>query len=211
MLDGVRERALEEGDVRGAEQLGLLAALLEDQRREPAGVPAESSEDGGAGEGVVERAVGGIRDDGLVSREPLERVRRRRRAQDRRQVGGVETGDAGGKPGPLEEGRVEPDVVPDETEVARIADEPEEFRDRRGGVRRADEVGVVDPGQARDRRADRTAGVDEGDESLTDLDVAGWRGAETDRADLDDAVAIRVEPRRLEVDRDEPLLRGPLF
>jgi hypothetical protein len=63
---------------------------------------------------------------------------------------------------------------------------------------RAAQVGVAQTGEARDRRRQRDAGVDERLERLGDLERA-----DADGADLAHAVARRREARRLEVEDDE--------
>jgi hypothetical protein len=143
--------------------------------------------------------------DRLVGGEPLQRVGRRARQEDRGELGGVEPRELGDA-GALEEGSVEADVVADERRP--VAEERAEAGDRVVRRWRAGEVGVADTGDAPDHPGERLTRIDEGDEaaSLRERAVSRWR--EADRSDLDDAVDRRVEPGGLDVDRDQLFRRG---
>jgi hypothetical protein len=178
-----------------------LAALLEHQRRKRAGSACQRVQHPGAGERVVESAVGGLGLDRLIRREPLQGVGRGARQQDRRELGGVEARQPFAEAGALEKGNVEADVVPEER--GAIAEEFGETPQRLGQWWRAGEVLGPDPGQARDGRSERAAGIDESDETVGDGELAARVAREAYGPDLDDAVAFRVETGGLEVDRDE--------
>jgi hypothetical protein len=139
--------------------------------------------------------------DPVVRRKPLERIRRGRGHEHRRKLRGVQALRPGREAVPLEEGEIEADVVPDEGRLAREGREP---TDRVRDGRRADEVLVLDAGEPRDRRADVAARIDERAEPLARLDAVR-RQSNAYRADLDDPIRLRIEPRRLQVDRDELL------
>lgn len=207
-VETAKQRVLEEPGVGRAEQRSLLAALLEHDRRKRAGAAQDRLEHGGGGQRVVESTVRGLGDDLGVRGQQLERVRRRAREDDRGELGRVEARHIRIEAGALEEGNVEADVVPDERRS--VAEERAQAGHCLGGRRRAHEVVGADPGQPRHGGAERAAGVDERDEAVGQGDAAGAVDGEADGADLDDAVEVRVEARRLEIDRDE-LLRGALF
>ena len=65
-------------------------------------------------------------------------------------------------------------------------------------------------GQPRDRWIERAPGIHEGGEALAGYEHAVNTAHEPDGADLDDAVAPRIEAGGLEVDRDE-LRAGPIY
>jgi len=90
----------------------------------------------------------------------------------------------------------------------RRSEEGGKARERfvRGG--RANEIGVANAGEARDDRGERGARVDEGAEALADGDSAVCGEVDARGADLDDAVAVRVETGGLEIEGDE-LQIGP--
>ena len=206
---GAAERVAEERRERLAEERGVAAGLLEDGRWERAGAPGEPGEDLRARERVVERAVRGVHDDAGFHRKALERVRRGRREDDRGEIGRVEAPGRARKPGPLEERDVEADVVAQQPGRATAAgEECREGRHRVFGRRCAGEVGLADPGEARDDARQRAAGVHEGLEALADLERPIRREADARRADLDDPLGRRVEPGRLDVDRDECVLHS---
>lgn len=92
--------------------------------------------------------------------------------------------------------------MPNETGVA---DERLEGGERCRAVGRAAEVIVADAGEARDRALEIAAWIDERGEALAGNKPAVGGPFESDSADLDDAVARRVEAGGLEVDRDELL------
>lgn len=102
----------------------------------------------------------------------------------------------------LEEADVEGHVVPDD---AGIAGEGLEGRERGRRVRRAAKVLIADAGEPRDGALEVTPGIDERGESLAGAEPAVGGAVEADGADLDDAVARRIEAGGLEVDRDELL------
>jgi hypothetical protein len=146
--------------------------------------------------------------DAGVGGERLQRVGGRGGQEDRGELDGVEAR-APRQAGLLEESEVESDVVPGD---GRLTDEGGETRDRLRQRRRADKIGVADAGQARDRGADRNAGVDERRETFADGDAALDTEDAARRADLDNAVGRRIESGRLDVERDELqlyLLLGP--
>src|SRR5439155_12561959 len=86
------------------------------------------------------------------------------------------------------------------------AGEDRESRDRVLDRGRADQVLVTDPGEPGDRRPDVATRIDERREPLPRLGAVGGE-ANAHRADLDDPIRLRIESRRLQVDRDE-LLHG---
>lgn len=88
-------------------------------------------------------------------------------------------------------------------------DKVQERRDRLGDGWRADEIVVADPREARDRTREPASGVSERREALADRDLADLVEADPCRADLDDAVALRIEAGSLQVKGYEALLRVP--
>jgi hypothetical protein len=62
---------------------------------------------------------------------------------------------------------------------------------------------IADPREARHRGPDLDAGSDERAEALAERDGTVVLDTKTHRADLDDAVRLRVEPGGLDVERDE--------
>lgn len=68
---------------------------------------------------------------------------------------------------------------------------------------RTDEVAITDAGKARDRAADIDVGIDERAVALAERRGSVLLETDADRADLDDAVRLRVEPGGLDVERDE--------
>jgi hypothetical protein len=85
----------------------------------------------------------------------------------------------------------------------RARDQRRDAIDDRPERRCADEIAVTDPGQARDRGADADTGVDERAEALAERGGSVLLETHAHRADLDDAVRLRVEPGGLDVERDE--------
>ena len=141
------------------------------------------------------------RHDPVIGREALKRVRRRGRQEHRREVRRIESGRARREAVLLEESEVEPDVVANEDAGAG---EGRESRDRVLGRGRADEILVPDPGEPGDRRTDVAPRIDERREPLPRLCAVGGE-TNAHRADLDDPIRLRIESRRLQVDRDELL------
>ena len=95
----------------------------------------------------------------------------------------------------VEERAVEADVVPDDHRVAR---ELEECGEHLGDARRGQQHRLGDPGQHRDHRRDRHAGVHERLEPAEQL-----AAAQLQRADLGDRVGARRPAGGFEVDDDE--------
>ena len=71
------------------------------------------------------------------------------------------------------------------------------------GCRRVLEIGVADAGEPDDLVRERTLGIDERREAVTQDDGSIGLQPDARRADFDDALDARVEPGRLEVQRDE--------
>src|SRR5581483_4126270 len=186
----------EERGERRPEERRVGARLREERGRQRAGAAREVGEDRGARERVVESTVRRVRVDLRGGRERLERVRRRGRHEDRGELHGVEPL-VRREAGALEEGQVEGDVVADHR---RVADERRERGQRGRDGRRPGEVGVADPGETRDRGTDGDARIDERREAIGDGHAAVALETDADGADLDDAVYIRVEAGRLEVE-----------
>ena len=145
----------------------------------------------------------GGRHDPLLSGEALQRVRRGHGQEHRCEVRGIEPLRAGSEAVVLEEGEIEADVVPDEH---RIAGEGGEARDRVRHRWCSGEIIVMDPREPCDRRREVATGIDERAEPLPGL-RAVRRETDPHGTDLDDAIRLRIEPRGLQVERDE-LLRS---
>jgi len=201
VFDRATKGILEELDRGWTERDRVGPGFIEDRRWQSTGPGREAGEDRGAGQRVVEGAMRGRGQDPVVRRKPLERIGRGRGHEHRRKLRGVQALRPGREAVPLEEGEIEADVVPDEGRLAREGREP---TDRVRDGRRADEVLVLDAGEPRDRRADVAARIDERAEPLARLDAVR-RQSNAYRADLDDPIRLRIEPRRLQVDRDELL------
>ena len=197
--DGSAQGTGEEGRVRGAEKRRVRLNLLEHRKRQLARAAPEVGEYRGAGQCVVERAVGRLGVDSRVGSERLQRVRRCRGPEDRRELRSVESFEWSQRCA-LKEREIESDVV---ARDRRSCDERRDAPDDRLECRRADEVAVTDPGEARDRRADVDAGVDERAVPLAQCGGAVLLETNAHRADLDDAVRLRVEPGGFDVERDE--------
>jgi acyl-coenzyme A synthetase/AMP-(fatty) acid ligase len=78
--------------------------------------------------------------------------------------------------------------------------EPAEHRLEHG---RPEKIVVTDAGETRDHAIQVHARIDEAAEARSHRDGAVLFDADADRADLDDAVQLRVEPGGLEVEGDE--------
>ena len=204
-------RVAEELGRGGAYQLGERRDLGEDERRQGASDAREMTEHERGGDRVVERSMRGVGQDRRVGGEPLERVARSGRQQDRRELGGVEAVGARSQSGTLEERGVEADVVTDQARRSIAEGERAERRHRDLGSRRAHEVVVADPGEAHDRRRERAARIDEGHEPLAEDDAAFLVEPDADRSDLDDPLALGFVSGRFDVDGDEvPVQRSPI-
>ena len=137
--------------------------------------------------------------DARVGGERLQRVGRRGWQQDRGELGRIEPLERTER-GPLEEREVEADVVSGDR---RAGDERRDAARHRLERRRAGEIAVADAGETADRRADADAGIDERAEALAERRRAVLLEMHANRADLDDAVGLRVEPGGLDVERDD--------
>jgi len=200
----------EEGASRVAEERRERGELGDDEWWERAHAAREIAEHERRGERVVERPMRGVGHDRRVGRKSLQRIRGRRRQQDRCEIGRVEPRRIRGKAVPLEECEVEPHVVADDPgDLAVPAGEGDE---RGNGLRRRgrpDEIAVVKTGKTGDRGRQRAARIGERDEALADRDRAVGTEADADCADLDDPLRSGVVTGRLEVDRDQLALHAP--
>ena len=168
----------------------------------------EVAEDERGCDRVVERAVGGVGNDRRVGGEALQGIARRRREQDRRELGGVEALGAGRHPCAFQERDIETHVVADEARRTVAESEGHEESDGLLGRGRVAQILVANAGQAQDRRRERPARIREGEESLPERHRAVGRHGQADRADLDDRLGLRLVPCGLEVDCDEDSVQG---
>ena len=141
--------------------------------------------------------------DRRIGGKALERVGRRGRQQDRREIGGVEPLRAQRDPGPLEKSDVEADVVSDENRrpIAKREAGESGYGVLAGG--RPGELLVGYTGQSPDGRRQRPPGVGEREKAFTELDRPIRPQPDADRTDLDDPLTLGLVPGRLEVDRYE--------
>jgi hypothetical protein len=177
--------------------------LAQHEWRDPACGPSEMAEHQSGGDRIVERAMRDLRSELGIRGQPLQRVGSRRRQDDRGDLRGIEALGALGETGPLEETDIEADVVPDEARWSIPTGEGAEGGDRLIRRRCSNELVIMDAGQPDDGRRKRSLWIDEGLESFAQRDRSVGGEGETDRADLDDPLALGVVAGRLDVEGDE--------
>ena len=144
-----------------------------------------------------------VGDDRRIGGEPLKRIARCRRQEDRSELRGVQCLGSDRHPGSLQEGHIKAHVVTDESRRAILVRKRDEESNRLSNRRRAAQILVTNARQPHDRWGERTARVCEREEALAEAHGSVGRDRQTDRADLDDVFGLRLVPGGFEVDRDE--------